>query len=396
MDKTRYSVRFNRKNKLNKQGLAPVQIECLLNRKRRFFDTKIKVSPNDWDNTQKRVKNTHPNAIKLNQRISQIITEFEEYELSFLNAKKPFNLSMFDNLYKVPIYSNFNEFMEYEITHSKNTEATRKSQRATLKRLSQFRKNIDFSGITFEFLHDFERFCRRQTTPVKGGKKPLSDNTIWKYFKDIKTYVNLAINKELISVDKYPFRKFKFTLKETEKTYLTPHEIEKIEALRLYGEYDKYQYIKELFLFSVYTGLRYSDVMSLEKMNIVIQNGNEWLIKETEKTGEMVKIPIYAIFNGKALDIIKKHWDLTRPQCFQYLTNQHLNRELKTLSKLAGIRKNITFHTARHTTATYLLYKGANMSVVQKILGHKKISTTQIYGHIMDMTIENEIKAINF
>lgn len=51
MDKTRYSVRFNRKNKLNKQGLAPVQIECLLNRKRRFFDTKIKVSPNDWDNT---------------------------------------------------------------------------------------------------------------------------------------------------------------------------------------------------------------------------------------------------------------------------------------------------------------------------------------------------------
>ena len=107
MDKTRYSVRFNRKNKLNKQGLAPVQIECLLNRKRRFFDTKIKVSPNDWDNTQKRVKNTHPNAIKLNQRISQIIMEFEEYELTFLNSKKPFSLPMFDNLYKVPIYSNF-------------------------------------------------------------------------------------------------------------------------------------------------------------------------------------------------------------------------------------------------------------------------------------------------
>ena len=41
MDKIRYFVRFNRKNKLNKLGLAPVQIECLLNRKRCFFDTKI-------------------------------------------------------------------------------------------------------------------------------------------------------------------------------------------------------------------------------------------------------------------------------------------------------------------------------------------------------------------
>ena len=396
MDKIRYAVRFNRKNKLNKLGLAPVQIECLLNRKRRFFDTKIKVSPNDWDYTKRRVNKSHPNALKLNQRINQLLTQFEEYELSFLNAKKPFNLSMFDNLFKPPMYNNFNEFMEYEIKNSKHTEATKKSQLSTLNRLNQFRKNIDFDAVTFEFLHDFERFCRKQTISISGDKKYLSENTIWKYFKNIKTYVNLAINKELISIEKYPFRKFKFRLKETEKTYLTPYEIEKIEALKLSGEYDKYQYIKDLYLFSVYTGLRYSDVMSLEKINIIIQNGNEWLIKETEKTGEKVKIPIYAIFNGKALDIIKKYWDLSRSRCFQYLTNQHINRALKTISKLAGINKNITFHTARHTTATFLLYKGANISVVQKILGHKKISTTQIYGHIMDITIEYEIKTINF
>jgi len=330
MDKIRYAVRFNRKNKLNKLGLAPVQIECLLNRKRRFFDTKIKVSPNDWDYTKRRVNKSHPNALKLNQRINQLLTQFEEYELSFLNAKKPFNLSMFDNLFKPPMYNNFNEFMEYEIKNSKHTEATKKSQLSTLNRLNQFRKNIDFDAVTFEFLHDFERFCRKQTISISGDKKYLSENTIWKYFKNIKTYVNLAINKELISIEKYPFRKFKFRL------------------------------------------------------------------KETEKTGEKVKIPIYAIFNGKALDIIKKYWDLSRSRCFQYLTNQHINRALKTISKLAGINKNITFHTARHTTATFLLYKGANISVVQKILGHKKISTTQIYGHIMDITIENEIKTINF
>lgn len=64
MDKTRYSVRFNRKNKLNKQGLAPVQIECLLNRKRRFFDTKIKVSPNGLGQYPKTSKKHAPQRYK--------------------------------------------------------------------------------------------------------------------------------------------------------------------------------------------------------------------------------------------------------------------------------------------------------------------------------------------
>ena len=58
---------------------------------------------------------------------------------------------------------------------------------------------------------------------------------------------------------------------------------------------------------------------------------------------------------------------------------------------MAEIDKLVTFHTARHTTATYLLYKGVSLAVVQKILGHTKISTTQIYAKVMDKTTENEL-----
>ena len=90
MTKTRFAIRFNRKNQLNKQGFAPIQIECLLNRKRKFYDTQIKSKPLLWDFSQNRFKSSHPNALQLNQRLNQILTDFEEYELSFLNSKKPF------------------------------------------------------------------------------------------------------------------------------------------------------------------------------------------------------------------------------------------------------------------------------------------------------------------
>lgn len=279
----------------------------------------------------------------------------------------------------------------------------KKSHQSTLNRLNEFRGNIDFESINFEFLHDFERFLRSDKCDIKYKNQPikkLSQNTIFKYFKNIKTYVNLAINKDLMNINQYPFRKFKVKKIESEKQYLTPLEIEKIENCILNKELKKYQLAKDLFLFSVYTGLRYSDVMSLEINNIVFTNGETWIIKKAEKninsTEIPVKIPIETLFNGKAKELINKYYVLGNSNIFPYATNQHLNRCLKVIAKESKINKPITFHSARHTTATYLLYKGANITTVQKILGHAKITTTQIYGHIMDNTILNDLKAINF
>lgn len=126
-------------------------------------------------------------------------------------------------------------------------------------------------------------------------------------------------------------------------------------------------------------------------------DGKEWLIKTMEKTNENVRIPIYEIFNGKPVEILAKYKNFGSIFCFKHLTNQHVNRQLKSIASLAGIEnKTITFHTARHTTATYLLYKGVSITTVQKILGHKKLATTQIYAHIMDLTIEKELTAVSW
>lgn len=403
MTKTLINIRFNRKKQLDKNGLASIQLELRLNGKRKFVDTQIKGKPEFWDTTKNRFKSSHPNSIKLNQRLNQILTDYEEFELSFLNSKKPFFITMFDDVYKKNDILSFNDFFKLELENSNLTQATKKNHKSTLNRLNQFNKNIPMNGVNFELLHDFERFVRSEKCDVKFKNQPsrkLNQNTIYKYFKNIKTYVNLAINKDLIHINQYPFKKFKVKKIESERQYLTPLEIELIENCILKNDLKKYELAKDLFLFSVYTGLRYSDVMSLEISNVVYVNGETWIIKNAVKninsTEMPVKIPIETLFNGKAKELIYKYYQFGNSNVFPPATNQHLNRCLKIIADKSKVNKPITFHSARHTTATYLLYKGANLTTVQKILGHSKITTTQIYGHIMDNTILNDLKAINF
>lgn len=397
MNKTRYTAIYNRKNQLNTLGKSLIQIECYLNGRNKYFSTQIYIEPNYWNNKTRSIKTEYPNAIKLNKQIAETMRNFENYELDKINVGKPFNLGMLNDFLNGNEIKTFTEFMELEIKNSSLSSATRKAHEGTFKRLIEFKKVVYFEDITFEFLHDFEAFLRKITITYKNlPPKKLGQNTIFKYFKNLKTYVNLAINKDLMNIQQYPFRKYKIKQMESRKVYLDPEEIDQMQNLVLIGENEKYQYIKDLFMYSVYTGLRFSDVLSMQKTDLVKIEGNTWLIKKMEKTDENVRIPIYTIFNGKPMEIIKKHLRLNTVFCFEQITNQYANRTLKILAGLAGIEKTITFHTARHTTATYLLYKGVSLTTVQKVLGHKKASTTQIYAHIMDKTIEKELTAVNF
>ncbi|PDS23550.1 site-specific integrase [Flavobacterium branchiophilum] len=397
MQKTKFNTVYNRKNKLNPQGKGLIQIECYLNGRKKYFSTNIYLEPQYWNYKTKTIKIDFANGIKLNKQISETLRNLENFELDLINQNKPFSLSMLDDFFKPKQKFNFTDFCENEINNCNYKNATKNNQRSTLKRLKQFKNEIEFNEITFEFLHDFNRFCEKQTLSFDGkNTKKLSHNTIYKYFSNIKIFVNLAINKNLMSYENYPFRKFKIKLKQVEKSFLTPAEIILFEDVELTGENKKYQYVKDLFLFATYTGLRYSDVISLQKTDFETIDGNKHLVKKMEKTGDTVRIPIMQIFDGKPNEIINKYFNFKSIFCFEHLSNQHINNYLLKICELAGITKKVTFHTARHTTATYLLYKGISITTVQKILGHKNLATTQIYGHIMDETITKELKAVNW
>lgn len=386
MEKTLFNAVYDRKKRLLANGTALVQVEAYLRGKNKYFSTKIYLTPDQWDKKHRKVKN-HPNAIRLNKQIKDQIAKYEDFELERLNSGKPFTLDILSDFVNGKVTNDFVKFMSTEIDNEVCSTATTTSQKTTLAALKEFRSVILFSEMDYELLTDFEKF-------LYG--KGLGVNTINKYFRHVRKFVNIAINKKLMDLNKYPFREFKAKSETTEREYLQPEELELLEALKLSKENAHLQKVLDMFLFSCYCGLRFSDLVALSRDKIVTKDGNIWIDTRMIKTNEPIKIPLYLLFQGKPIEILNKYIDTDRKFIFDELTNQYVNRCLKDIAKLAEITKNLTFHTARHTQATYMLYKGVSIKAIQKLLGHKKLETTQIYAKIMDKSLVNELEAVNY
>lgn len=386
MEKALYNVVYNRKKSLLSNGTALVQIEAYLRGRKKYFSTNIYITPDQWDKKHRKIRN-HPNAIRLNKEIATFGTTLESVELERRNGGKSFTLDNLTDYLNGKLTNSFTKFMTMEVEQSQLARATKIGLQTTLKALQEYKHDILFTELNYEFLTDFERFLYA---------KELSVNTVNKYFRHIRKFVNLAINKDLFDLNKYPFRKFKAKTESTKREYLTPEEVERLEDLTLPEDKKHLKKVVDMFLFSCYTGLRFSDLTALTPESIVTEDGKQWIVIKMQKTKEMVRIPLYLLFDGKGVEIVKQHATDARKLIFDDFTNQYVNRCLKEIAVEAKINKPITFHTARHTQATYLLYKGASITTVQKLLGHKKLQTTQIYSKVMDMTIVSELEGISF
>ena len=149
------------------------------------------------------------------------------------------------------------------------------------------------------------------------------------------------------------------------------------------------------FLFCCYTGVRYSDFVLLNEKNIVAIKGEKWLIFRTVKTNTEVSIPLYLLFQGKALRLLQEYHQNVN-DFFHLKSNSSVNKDLKKIGMLAKIEKHFSFHSGRHTNATLLTYNGAQITTVQKLLGHQSVKTTQGYSDIFSGTIIKDLKKCKF
>lgn len=278
--------------------------------------------------------------------------------------------------------TSFIPFFRQEIANSTLKESTKRNHLSTLSLLQQFKKDVTFSDLTFEFISSFEYFLQ---------SRGYHTNTIAKHMKHLKRHINVAINKDYMEIQKYAFRKYKIKTIENKHTHLSPEELEKLEKLSLAGRYTKLQKTLDAFLFCCYAGMRYSDFISLSPDNIVEIRQETWLIYKSIKTSTEVRLPLYLLFEGKGLVILDKYRDDLQ-SFFHLRDNSNVNKDLIVISRLAGLSKKISFHTARHTNATLLIYNGVNITTVQKLLGHKSVKTTQVYTNVMDMTIVHDLE----
>lgn len=382
MNKIIYNLVYNRKKCLNKKGMALVQVEAYLGRKKKYFSTKVYLKPEQWDNKKLIVKN-HPNADALNRLIYEFVATIEKKELELWQQGKRISLELLKNaLTTQENNSSFISFFRQEVMNSSLKDSTKRNHLSTLMLLQEFKKNITFSDLTFELISSFEYFLQ-----LKG----YHTNTIAKHMKHLKRHVNIAINKEYIEIQKYAFRKYKIKTIENKHTHLVPEELERLENLILSGRYVKLQKSLDAFLFCCYAGMRYSDFINLSSENFVDINQETWLIYKSVKTGTEVRLPLYLLFSGKGIAILNKYRD-NLEDFFHLRDNSNVNKDLIIITRLAGLSKRISFHTARHTNSTLLIYNGINITTVQKLLGHKSVKTTQVYTNVMDMTIIHDLE----
>lgn len=377
MNKIIYKLSYNRKGCLNRGGKALVQIEAYLNKQRKYFSTRIYLKPEQWDARQSVVKK-HPNAEALNRLLHEQLAQIEGKELELWKQGRVVTLELLkDTVQSSHDTDSFLDFMRKEIEVSDIKASTRRNHESTLKHLQAFRRHMAFNELTLDTIEAFSHFLRN---------KGYHTNTIAKHLKHLKRYVNTAIDKGYMNIKDYAFRTYKIRTEESRHTFLSSDELHRLQTLKLDEKSAKHRQALDAFLFSCYTGIRYSDFIHLTRDNISTCNQLTWLTYKTVKTGTEVRLPLNLLFNGKAIGILQRHRnDLAG--FFNLKNNSNLNKELRLIARLAGLSKPFSFHTARHTYATLLLYKGVNITTVQKLLGHKSIKTTQIYTNVMDATI---------
>ncbi|WP_055445540.1 site-specific integrase [Lacinutrix himadriensis] len=250
--------------------------------------------------------------------------------------------------------------------------------------------DIYLNQLNFEFLSHFELFLC-EIWPA-GHPKALSNNTRMKHIQRLRKVVTLAYHLEWI--DRDPFVRWKMTYDKTNREFLTELELKNLEEKVFVSK--RLDRVRDLFVFSCYTGISYVDIMNLKPNNVVLSiDGGNWIMTKRQKTNTVVKVPLLR----QALDIINKYKDhpttVVNDSLLPKITNEKLNVFLKEVANFVGIQKNLTFHMARHTFATTVtLSNGVPIETVSKLLGHTKISTTQIYARVLENKVSDDMNAL--
>lgn len=381
MQKIRYRLVFNRKNRLNKQGCALVQVEAKLNQRNIYLSTNLYLRPEFWDKDTSQVVN-HPQSVDLNAMLFEYLLHLQGIELAlWKRGIQPTLALLRDAVHKkVPVSISFPTFARSAISHSDKRDSTKENLMSTVSQLEQFRPGLDFADLTYTFLKDFECWLREQGKGV---------NTVAKHMRQLRTLVNEAINQGYIHADAYPFRKFKIKQEKGRHEFLTPDELKKLENLEVSDR--KLRHVLDAFLFCCYVGLRFSDFCQLSPANFIKINGKRWLHFKSIKTGIELRLPLHLLFEGKALSILDRY---CIAEFASLGSNSEVNKCLAQITMIARIKKHVTYHTARHTCATLLIHQGVPITTVQKLLGHTSVKTTEIYSEILSSTILRDLKAV--
>jgi site-specific recombinase XerD len=244
--------------------------------------------------------------------------------------------------------------------------------------------DIDIRKLDYEFVTELEFWYK--------SVQHVEHNTTMKYIACIKKMAIRALRNGWLQRD--PFMGFNMALREVEREALTAEELERMATKRF--SVQRISQVRDIFLFSCFTGLAYADLQKLKRSEISTGiDGSKWVFTRRQKTDTPSRIPLLPM----AQQILEKYLD--HPICREkdkvvpILSNQKMNQYLKEIGDACQINKHLTFHIARHTFATTItLGNGVPIETVSKMLGHRNLKTTQHYAKILDRKVSQDMQAL--
>lgn len=354
-----------------KKGEHPVYLR--INQGKRVTEVSLNIFTKKecWNDDRSRITSKDPLHTRKNKLLFHYEVKAQKIIDDHIVKDRNLSISEFVRLFKNSSYGNDSLFVYAEKIIEDKTgtsePGTIKVMKDQVNKLRSFRDEILLNEVDLGFILAYEKF-------LKVVRKN-NDNTVIKSMKFLNQIILHAFKNGVI--EKNPFVNYTIRRIEGKREHLIKSEVNKLMELYNSGslKWNK-QNVLRYFLFSCFTGLAYADVKNLRKKDIVLIDGQRWIMINRKKTETAVRVPV----NEDAEKLISGSLFYDGQKVFRVFTDQPTNRYLKEIMKLADINKRITFHCGRHTFATLCKTKGIDYDIIARYLGHTDKKTTQIYA----------------
>jgi integrase len=397
--KTKVSILFyTKKAKAAANGLVPIYTRITINGKRIELSTNRFVEISRWSTEAGKIKGSSEEARSINNHLDLLKSQIRDAEMQLIHKKVPITTETIKSKLLgvderarmlVPIFQDHNNKIK-ELIGKEYAPGTLERYTTSLKHTIEFMQwkynisDIDITKIDHAFITDYEFWLR--------SVRNCANNTAVKYIKNFNKIIKICLANDWL--DRNPFANYKSKVKEVERVFLTEDEIQALMNKEFKTE--RLALVRDIFLFSCFTGLAYIDVKNLTKSHISIGiDGEKWIFTHRQKTESASKIPILPI-TQMIIDKYKNHPEcINKDKLLPILTNQKMNAYLKEIADICEIEKDLTFHIARHTFATTVtLTNGVPIESVSKMLGHKNLRTTQHYAKVLDRKVSEDMEVL--
>lgn len=396
------------KSKLNKQGLAPLNLRITVGPGDvAEISTGKKVDPKLWDSVKKKVSGKSAQADVLNKYISFVNNKINQIEIDLQLKDVSYNAEIIKNLFtgdavkkytllqivdfhNVDYESKIGQKGYSQTTYNKYINLRGKFVRFISEKYK--RSDLFVSELNFDFIDSFWNFLiTKGMDDNKRVSKGLDHETACVIIAKVKKLGKLAFRKAGIPIN--PFDEFKCSFDKPGKVPLTMDEVKIIMNKQFSTK--RLDKIRDRFIVGCFTGMADADIQSVRHdMVTKDMQGNSWIDKGRTKTGELCLIPLWK----PVLDIIEKYKDdkdvKEKNALFPQVSLQKMNEYLFEIAEICGIKKKLTTHIARHTFATFYLNSGGTLEGLARILGHSTTNSTRNYAKYEKTTIRREFNNV--